>query len=167
MWNVGPRFVSIAAALLVVSVAGPVAGAPAVPAPAAQVAAKKVPGRTLVVKTTGLPAGTRASVRVKGPKRFTKTRKVGGKVKFKRLRAGKYRLVPGTVAGFRVSPVSKRVRVKARRGTSVTFTYSRIAPPDSTAPGPVTGLQEVARTATELSAVAEQCIERRPRLGPK
>lgn len=132
----------LAAALLV---AAPAPATPAASVPAAAVAAKKVPGRTLVVKVKGLPTGVKAKVTVKR-KGVVRIKRVATKKRFTNLAPGKYRVKASKSAGFVVSPRSKKVRITAKRGKSVTFTYRATA-----APTTVTGLKVQSRTARAVT----------------
>jgi Regulator of chromosome condensation (RCC1) repeat len=60
-------------------------------------------------------------------------------------------VTPQAVPGFTVSPQRKRVRIKKRRGGAVRFTFTALATRDTTAPGPVAGLQNTGRTSRSVS----------------
>ena len=130
----------LAVALLVALPAAPstsVAGAVA--------AAKKVPGRTLIVKTQGLPGGTKVRVTVKR-RGVVRSKTVVTTKRFKHLAPGRYRVKAAPKTGFTVTPRVKRVRITAVRGKRVTFTYQGEA-----APAAVTGLQVKTRTARAIT----------------
>jgi alpha-tubulin suppressor-like RCC1 family protein len=137
-----------------------VAGCLAATGVQAEVSAQRLPGRSLTVAVDGLPTGTAATVRVKGPKGFKRSVRLSSTKRLKKLRPGKYRLTarPVTAGGEYVArDAVKTVRVRKTRGVRVLFAYRSVgapptAPPtvDTTSPGQVTGLEVAQRTATTL-----------------
>ena len=116
----------------------------------ATVAAKTVPGRTMVVVVSGLEPGTVAKVRVTGPRKYAKTLRVDGRSRVKKLRPGRYTLKAKRVGDARAVDRVQKVRVKKQRGARVRFTY-RVRPPDTTAPAPVRNLRATEVTATTIA----------------
>ncbi len=131
---------SLAAAMLI---AAPATSATAVSGAIAP--AKKVPGRTLVVKVKGLPGGSKVRVTVKR-RGVVASKRVATTKRFKNLAPGRYRVKARNKAGFTLSDRSKNARVKANRGKRVTFRYRA-----RRAPAAVTGLQVSARTSQSVS----------------
>jgi hypothetical protein len=110
------------------------------PAPAAT----KAPGKTLTVTISGVP---RATVKVTGPKRFTRTLQVDQKTRLRSLTPGRYTLRALPVGEFTAADPVQKVRVRKARGARVRFIYEA---PDTTAPPQVTDLRVVAVTATTV-----------------
>ena len=133
---------SLAAAMLI---AAPATSATAVSGAIAP--AKKVPGRTLVVKVKGLPGGSKVRVTVKR-RGVVASKRVATTKRFKNLAPGRYRVKARNKAGFTLSDRSKNARVKANRGKRVTFRYRA-----RRAPAAVTGLQVSARTSQSVQGV--------------
>lgn len=131
---------SLAAALLVATPA-----TPAISAAGAAGPAKRIPGRTLVVKVKGLPGGSKVRVKVKRHG-IVASKRVATTKRFKNLAPGKYRVKAPAMAGFTLSPRLKKVRIRALRGKRVTFTYRARRAPDA-----VTGLKVQSRTAQAVT----------------
>ncbi|MEI2715616.1 MAG: hypothetical protein V9E98_01245 [Candidatus Nanopelagicales bacterium] len=99
--------------------------APVAPMQAAPIA--RPPGRTVVISATGLPAGSAARVRLKGPKKYAKTIIVKRSKTLRRLRPGIYRATakPVSTQGRTwiptVSPT--KARVTARKGYRIVVRY--------------------------------------------
>lgn len=106
--------------------------------------AKAPPGRTLVVKVTG---ATGARVIVTGSEGFSKTVRVTGSKRLKKLSPGRYTLIAKPVGDARATDAKQTVRVRKTRGATVRFTYRG---PDTTAPGPVTNVRVTQLGATSL-----------------
>ncbi len=106
--------------------------------------AKAPPGKTLVVKVTG---ATGARVTVTGPEGFSKTLRVSGSKRLKKLHPGRYTLLAKPVGDARATDAKQSVRVRKTRGATVRFRY---APPDTTAPPPVSTIRVTSLTATTL-----------------
>lgn len=106
---------------------------------AVPVAVRRVNGRTLVIKVTGLPGDLKGRVNVTGPDDYRKDLQIAAKKKLKHLAIGRYRVSAQLVArGDRtwraaVSP-KKPVRVTARRGRTVLVHYVLRQQPPSVKP---------------------------------
>lgn len=157
---------SMAAALLVAAPTSPAVSAAGAVAPA-----RKVPGRTLVVKVKGLPGDTKVKVKVKR-RGVVASKRVATTKRFKHLAPGKYRVKAASLAGFSLSPRKKKVRIRTHRGKRVTFRYRA-----RQAPGPVTGLTVQARTsqavtldwnnpATATAIIVRRAVGTTPPAGP-
>lgn len=120
----------------------------------ATVAAKAVPGKTLVISASGLGPQATAKVRVTGPKKYARTLRVDGKVRLTGLRPGRYKVVAKRVGKARAIDRLERVRVKKSRGAKVRFTYYATPTPkpspDTTPPEPVRDLRVTDRTSTTI-----------------
>ncbi len=115
----------------------------------ATVAAKTVPGRTLVVVVNGLGPQTTVKVKVKGPKKYARTLRVNGRVRLTQLRPGRYKIIAKKSGKARPTDRVQTVRVRKAKGAKVKFRY-RTPKPDTTAPDPVTDLRLVERTSTSI-----------------
>lgn len=91
-------------------------------------AQKQPAGRTIVVKVSGLPKGTKAKITVKGPKKYVKRVRTSKTKKLRKVRPGKYRVVARkvTAAGVTFAPkVHPRTgKVTAKHGLRVKVRYS-------------------------------------------
>ena len=140
------------------------AAGPDVGRPAAAVAAvkhkTKVPGHQIRIVLAGNRLGQSAKIRLVGVKGradgVTKVVKVKTTKRVKHLRSGGYRLIPRTITtpAGRATAKPVKVTVTAHRGATArivyVFTRTRV-PPDTTAPGPVTGLTVGDRTPTSIA----------------
>lgn len=115
----------------------------------ATLAAKPLPGKTLVVRVAGT-SGAPARVKVNGPNGFTKTLRLDGRVRLTGLSPGRYTLRAKPVGQAEATEPVQTVRVRKSQGGRVRFTY-RVPPVDTEAPPPVTDLRVVEVTATTVS----------------
>ena len=115
----------------------------------ATVAAKTVPGRTLVVVVNGLGPQTTVKVKVKGPKKYVRTLRASGRIRLTQLRPGRYQVIAKRAGKARPTDRVQTVRVRKAKGAKVRVTY-RTPNPDTTAPDPVTNLRLVDRTSTSI-----------------
>lgn len=115
----------------------------------ATLAAKPLPGKTLVVRVTGT-SGAPARIKVAGPKGFTKILRLDGRVRLKGLSPGRYTLRAKPVGKAEATEPIQSVRVRKGEGAHVRFTY-RVPAADTEAPAPVTELRTVEVTATTVS----------------
>lgn len=115
----------------------------------ATVAAKTVPGRTLVMTVTGLPSGTTARVKVRGPKDYTATLRVDDTARLTKLHPGRYTLTAKAVGKATATDPVKKVRIKKNRGARVRFVYTTSAA-NTTPPRPVTNLRVTERTSVSI-----------------
>jgi hypothetical protein len=93
-----------------------------------QAVTAKAPGKTLVVTAYGLPATTKAKVRVTGPKNYKTTLRFTGSTTLRNLTPGTYtvKAKPVTVFSGKAKVVkqrTKKAKVKKNRGAAVTFRY--------------------------------------------
>jgi hypothetical protein len=129
------RFVAVLGALLIAS--------GIMVAPGTATAPKGRPLTITVVGTQGL----KPAIRVRGPNGFTRVVRVDAARILRTLKPGRYTLTAATVGDLAPADAVKKVRVRKNRAASVTFRYRG---PDTTAPGPVTDLRLVSRTATSI-----------------
>lgn len=115
----------------------------------ATLAAKPLPGKTLVVRVTGT-SGAPARIKVEGPKGFTKILRLDGRVRLKGLSPGRYTLHAKPVGEARATEPLQTVRVRKTQGVRVRFAY-RVTPVDTDAPPPVSNLRVVQVTATTVT----------------
>jgi hypothetical protein len=117
-------------------------------------AATKVPGKTIFIGVGGLPRGSVATVKVKGPKKYRTTLQVDRKAILRALKPSRYTLRAKPVGTMTATTPVQKVRVKKRKGARVIFTY-QAAPTqpgaDTTAPGPVTDLKVASSTDTSVT----------------
>ena len=107
----GPMKILAAVFALVLSLSAPAA------APAATPLKSKPPGQSLVLVAKGVPAKTRAAIKVKGPKKYRKTVKVAKSKTLRHLKPGVYRIssAPITTRQGTYVPTVKPRKAKVTR----------------------------------------------------
>lgn len=103
-------------------------------------------GRPLTIRVVGTQ-GLKPAIRVRGPNGFTRVVRVDAARVLRKLKPGRYTLTAAKVGDLAPADAVKKVRVRKNRAASVAFRYRG---PDTTAPGPVTDLHLVSRTATSI-----------------
>ena len=127
---------------------------------AAPAAHAKPKPRTLVVTVSGLPKGTAAKVRVKGPKKYHKVLSVRRQKAVKRLRPGVYRATVKPVRGYTARVKPRKARVTNKRGARLRISFTAEQPPEPeddtlpTQPWPnLPGPQSITAVSTTASGV--------------
>lgn len=131
---------------------------PAAVDPVGAVAAGKRAGRTLTVKTSGLPLRSKASIPIKGPGGYKKTIRFRTKKTLRGLDPGRYRLTAKPVGNTEPTKAVKRARVKKARAALVKFRFaaapakpSPVPPPGAVTPAGVSRLSVSRTTAFSVS----------------
>ena len=103
----------------------------------------KPPGRSLVLVTKGVPAKTRAAIKVKGPKKYRKTVKVAKSKTLRHLKPGTYRIssAPITTRQGTYEPTVKPPKAKVTRKAGVRVVIRYQLKPSDKGPGDKDGDQ--------------------------
>ena len=123
----GPMKILVVVFALVLSLSAAPGGAQAVTP-----LKSKPPGRSLVLVAKGVPAKTRAAVKVKGPKKYRKTVKFAKSKTLRHLKPGVYRVSPATLktskGTYEPTVKPRKAKVTRKAGVRVVIRY-QLKPP--------------------------------------